>query len=43
MRYSLIVSLDTPVTNIDLYSAVKTKIDTIINTPVDIEIPIRNN
>lgn len=43
MRYSLIVSLDTPVTNIDLYSVVKTKIDTIINTPVDIEIPIRNN
>lgn len=43
MRYSLIVSLDTPVTNIDLYSVVKTKIDTIINAPVDIEIPIRNN
>lgn len=43
MRYSLIVSLDTPITDIDLYNIVKTKINTLINTPIDIEIPINNN
>ena len=40
LRYSLIVSLDTPAENVDLYSAVKTKIEAIIQTPVEVQIPI---
>ena len=40
LRYSLIVSLDTPAENIDLYNVVKTKIETMINIPVEVEIPI---
>lgn len=42
LRYSLIVSLDTPIENIDLYNVVKTKIEAIINIPVEVEIPINN-
>ena len=37
LRYSLIVSLDTPIENVDLYNIVKTKIETMINIPVKIE------
>ena len=40
LRYSLIVSLDTPVENIDMYIDVKNKIETIIRTPIEVEIPI---
>lgn len=40
LRYSLIVSLDTPTENIDLYNAVKTKIETVTSTKV--EIPIKS-
>jgi len=40
LRYSLIVSLDTPAENIDLYNAVKTKIETVTSTKV--EIPIKS-
>lgn len=43
MRYSLIVSLDTPAEEIDLYSVIKTKIESIIRIPIDVEIPISNN
>lgn len=39
-RYSLIVSLDTPAENIDLYNVVKTKIENIIAAPIAVEIPI---
>lgn len=42
IRYSLIVSLDTPKEDIDMYNVVKTKIETIINTPVEIGIPVNN-
>ena len=42
LRYSLIVSLDTPVENIDMYNVVKTKIETIIQTPIEVEIPVNN-
>ena len=42
MRYSLIVSLDTPVENIDMYNVVKTKIETNIQTPIEVEIPVNN-
>ena len=42
LRYSLIISLDTPVENIDLYNVVKTKIENMINIPVEVEIPINN-
>lgn len=40
LRYSLIVSLDTPVENIDMYIDVKNKIETIIRTPIEVEIPV---
>jgi len=40
LRYSLIVSLDTPAENIDLYNVVKTKIETVTSTKV--EIPIKS-
>ena len=39
-RYSLIVSLDTPTTEVDLYNVVQTKIANIIQTPVEINIPV---
>lgn len=39
-RYSLIVSLDTPAENVDLYNVVKTKIETLIAIPIEVEIPI---
>lgn len=42
IRYSLLVSLDTPLEEIDLYNVIKTKIENLIPVPVDIEIPIRN-
>lgn len=42
LRYSLIVSLDTPAENIDLYNVVKTKIETIIKTPVEVKISTNN-
>jgi len=42
VRYSLIISLDTPAEEIDLYNVVKTKIEAIINVPIGIEIPINN-
>jgi len=42
LRYSLIVSLDTPAENIDLYNAVKTKIETMIKTPIEVKIPTNN-
>ena len=40
IRYSLIVSLDTPKEDIDMYNVVKTKIDTIISTPVEVDIQV---
>ena len=40
LRYSLIVSLDTPIENVDMYIDVKNKIETIIQTPIEVEIPI---
>lgn len=40
LRYSLIVSLDTPIENVDMYINVKNKIETIIQTPIEVEIPI---
>ena len=42
LRYSLIVSLDTPAENIDLYNVVKTKIETMIKTPIEVKIPTNN-
>lgn len=39
LRYSLVVSLDTPAENVDLYNIVKTKIEALIRTPINIEIP----
>ena len=36
LRYSLIISLDTPVENIDFYNTVKTKIETVVNIPIEI-------
>ena len=42
LRYSLIISLDTPVENIDLYNVVKTKIETMIKTPIEVKIPTNN-
>ena len=36
LRYSLIISLDTPVENIDFYNTVKTKIETMVNIPIEI-------
>lgn len=42
LRYSLIVSLDTPAENIDLYNAVKTKIETMIKTLIEVKIPTNN-
>lgn len=41
IRYSLIVSLDTPAENIDLYTVIKAKIESIIRIPI--EIPITNS
>ncbi len=40
-RYSLLVSLDTPSTDVDLYNVVKTKIETLISSAVQVEIPVR--
>lgn len=40
MKYALIVSLDTPAQEVDLYNVVKTKVETVIKTPVKVEIPI---
>lgn len=42
IRYSLIVSLDTPIENIDLYNIVKTRIETLVNASIGIEIPVGN-
>ena len=42
LRYSLIVSLDTPPEDIDMYNVVQTKIDAIVNVPVEVDIPINN-
>lgn len=42
LRYSLIVSLDTPIEDIDMYNVVKTKIEAIIHTPIEVEIPIND-
>lgn len=42
LRYSLIVSLDTPLENIDMYNIVKTKIDALVNVPVEVDIPINH-
>ena len=42
LRYSLIISLDTPIENIDLYNVVKTKIETMIKTPIEVKIPTNN-
>lgn len=39
VRYSLIVSLETPATEIDLYNVVTTKVQARIETPVEITIP----
>ena len=39
-RYSLFASLDTPTTEVDLYNVVQTKIANIIQTPVEINIPV---
>ena len=36
LRYSLIISLDTPVENVDFYNTVKTKIETLVNIPVEV-------
>lgn len=38
-RYSLVVSLDVPLNEVDIYSIVKAQIDTLIKTPVEIKIP----
>lgn len=38
VRFSLVISLDTSSTDIDLYSEVKTKVDTLIAQPVAIEV-----
>ena len=40
IRYSLIVSLETPAAEVDLYNVVTTKIAARIETPVEIDIPI---
>lgn len=40
IRYSLIVSLDTPTENIDMYVDVQTKIAAIVQTPVEVKVPI---
>jgi len=40
LRYSLIVSLDTPAENIDLYNVVKTKIEILTKVPINVKIPI---
>ncbi|OJX59502.1 MAG: hypothetical protein BGO84_12175 [Dysgonomonas sp. 37-18] len=40
IRYSLIVSLETPATEVDLYNVVTTKIAAIVETPVQINIPV---
>ena len=40
LRYSLVVSLDTPAENIDLYNEVKTKIEALVNMPVRVEISV---
>lgn len=40
IRYSLIVSLETPAAEVDLYNVVTTKIAARIETPVEINIPI---
>lgn len=42
LRYSLIVSLDTPLQDIDMYNVVQTKIDAIVNVPVEVDIPINS-
>lgn len=42
IRYSLIVSLYSSTKNVDLYTSVKSKIDNIIKTPVEVNIPINN-
>lgn len=39
LRYSLIVSLETPNEDIDIYNVVKTKIGTLVAQPVEVEIP----
>lgn len=41
IRYSLIVSLETPAAEVDLYNVVKTKIETLISPTVQVEIPVR--
>lgn len=40
IRYSLIISLDTPAIEVDLYSVVTTKIATLIETPTEVSISI---
>lgn len=40
VRYSLVVSLETPEIEIDLYNIVTAKIATIIETPVEVDIPL---
>ena len=40
IRYSLIVSLETPATEVDLYNVVTTKIAAIVEAPVEINIPV---
>jgi hypothetical protein len=42
IRYSLIVSLDTPKEDVDLYNVVKTKIDTLVNIPVAVKVTVNN-
>lgn len=43
LRYSLIISLDTPTQDIDIYNVVKTKIETLIPNPIEITIPTNIN
>ena len=40
IRYSIIVSLDTPIEDINMYVDVQTKIAAIVQTPIEIEVPI---
>ena len=40
IRYSLIVSLETPATEVDLYNVVTTKIAAIVEAPIEINIPV---
>ena len=41
-RYSLIISLDTPIEDISLYNTVKAKIEALIQTPVQITVPVES-